>query len=273
MSIVPYLQYNNMIVGLPKELGGLELFLYQMGGELYADNGMRINLDSDVALEAFDKMCSFFTQYSFPVTYDFANRLRTGEMPIGFADYVGMYNQLSIFATEIRDLWEFVPIIGIEDEKGNINNNAISGISTMIMMNGCDKKENAWRFMDWYTTAETQSTYANEIVAIVGQGAMYATANREALKSLPWSTSDLTNILAQYNKLAAIPEMPGGYIIGRYVNFAFLDAYNNNADPVESLLDYIDDINKEITRKRKEFNLETLEPGETLADKEAKVNK
>lgn len=268
MAAVPYLQYNNMIVGIPKELAGYELFLYQMGGELYADNGMRIN-DSNTALEAFDTLCSYFTQYSFPVTYDFANRFRTGEMPIGFADYVGMYNQLSIFATEIKDLWEFVPVIGMEDENGNINNTSISSVTAMMMMNGCEKKDNAWKFMDWYVSADTQSNYANEMVAIVGQGAMYATANKEALESLPWSTTDLNNILAQYNNLAAIPEMPGGYIITRYVQFAFLDAYNNNADPVESFLGYVDDINKEITRKRKEFFLDTLELGETLADREA----
>ncbi len=271
MSIVPYLQYNNMLVGIPGELGGLQMFLYQMGDELYADEGMRINLDSNIALEAFDTLCSFFTQYSFPVSYDFANRFRTGEMPLGFADYCGTYNQLSIFATEIRDLWEFVPVIGMEDENGNINNTAISGISTMIMMNGCDQKEKSWKFMDWYTTAETQSTYANEMVAIVGQGAMYATANIEALESLPWSTTDLENIMAQFNNLAAIPELPGGYIISRYVSFAFLSAYNDNADPVEALLGYVDDINKEITRKRKEFDLDTLELGETLAEREAKA--
>lgn len=268
LSAVPYLQYNNMIVGIPKELGGYEMFLYQMGGELYADEGMRIN-NSNLALEAFDTMCSYFTQYSFPVTYDFANRFRTGEMPIGFGDYVGTYNQLSIFATEIRDLWEFVPVIGMEDENGNINNTSISTVSAMMMMNGCEKQDNAWRFMDWYVSADAQSTYANEMVAIVGQGAMYATANKEALESLPWSTNDLNNILAQYNNLAAIPEMPGGYIITRYVQFAFLDAVNNKADPVESFLGYVDDINKEITRKRKEFFLDTLEPGETLASREA----
>ena len=142
-------------------------------------------------------------------------------------------------------------------------------MSRVVMMNGCEKKDNAWKFMDWYVSADTQSNYANEMVAIVGQGAMYATANKEALESLPWSTTDLNNILAQYNNLAAIPEMPGGYIITRYVQFAFLDAYNNNADPVESFLGYVDDINKEITRKRKEFDLDTLELGETLADREA----
>ncbi len=274
MSIVPVLQYNNMQVGVPGNIGGLQLFLYQMGGELYADDGMRINLDSNLALEAFDTMCSYFTQYSFPVTYDPANRFRTGEMPLVFADYITMYNQLTVFATEIRDLWEFVPVIGMEDEEGNINNTAISTVTAVVMMSGCDeeKRENAWKYMDWFTTAETQSNYANEKIAIVGPGSMYATANKEALASLPWSTTDLENILAQYNNLATIPEMPGGYIIARYVGFAFLDAYNNHADPVEGMLSYIDDINKEITRKRKEFELDTLELGETLADREAKAN-
>lgn len=272
MAMLPVLQYNNMEVGIPNSLPGLQLLLYQMGGELYADDGMRINLDSNLALEAFDTLCSYFTQYSFPYQYDAANRFRTGEMPLIFADYVTMYNQLSVFATEIRDLWEFIPVIGIEDEDGNINNTAISTVTSIIMMAGCEKQEEAWKFMDWYTTAETQSSYANEKVAIVGQGAMFATANKEAIASLPWSTQDLENIMTQYNNLATIPEMPGGYIITRYVEFAFLDALNNNADPVESLLDYVDDINKEITRKRKEFDLDTLELGETLADREAREN-
>ena len=54
---------------------------------------------------------------------------------------------------------------------------------------------------------------------------------------------------------AAIVAYPGSYILGRYTNFAFLDAYNNHADPVDSLLSYINTINKEITRKRTEFDL------------------
>ncbi len=332
MEMVPVLQYNNMQVGIPTNYGGLQLFLYQMGENLYDgveydtpgtaeyENGQyrnwygsKINLDTNTALEAFDKLCSYFTQYSFPISYDAANRFRTGEMPIIFADYVGMYNQLSIFATEIRDLWGFAPVLGmpILDENGNetyydmietvdangnvvstkkvytqeqmaakglteddlnlnINNLSVSTITTMIMMSGCaeEKRENAWRFMDWYTTSDSQAHYANEMVAIVGQGAMHATANMEALEQLPWSTADYNNIMEQHDEnLAAIPEMPGGYIISRYVGFAFLDAYNNQADPVEGLLDYIDDINKEITRKRNEFGLETLELGQTIEEK------
>ncbi len=273
MAIVPFLQYNNMEVGVPSSTGGLNLLLYQMGGEVYADDGMRIGYDSNVSLEAFDTMCSYFTNYGFPVTYDFANRFRTGELPLGFSDYVGSYNQLTIFATEIRDLWEFVPLLGYEDENGVIHNQALVSVAPMMMMAGIkddETKQRAWTFMDWFVTADIQSAYANEVVATIGQGAMYATANIEALESLPWSTRDYNNIMEQFKSLSSVPEYPGGYIISRYTNFAFLDAYNNDADPVESLLAYIDDINKEITRKREEFDLETLELGETLADKRAR---
>ena len=142
-----------------------------------------------------------------------------------------------------------------------------------MMMNGVGDAEKAWDFMDWFVTADIQASYANEVVATIGEGAMYATANIEALESLPWSTNDYNNIMKQFENLDAVPEYPGGYIIARYIEFAFLDAYNNDADPVESLLGYVDDINKEITRKREEFDLETLELGQTLAEKRAEEAK
>jgi len=56
-----------------------------------------------------------------------------------------------------------------------------------------------------------------------------------------------------------IPEYPGGYIIARYVDFAFLATYNDNKDAVESMLLYITDINKEISRKRNEFGWDSLD--------------
>jgi hypothetical protein len=84
---------------------------------------------------------------------------------------------------------------------------------------------------------------------------------------LPWTTSELQNLELQFNNLASIPNYPGYYYIDRYTDFAFMDAYNNNANPVTELLSYINTINKEITRKREEFELETLEIGQTLASK------
>lgn len=265
LAAIPILQANNMQIGLSNDY---KIFLYQKGGTLFADDGMRINLDSNVALESFEMMCNMFTMYSFPYKYDFANRFRTGEMPIGIAAYTATYNQLIVFATELKGLWEFVPMPGIVDEKtGEINNVSISTSSAIVMMNGCENKENTWDFMAWHVGADCQSKYSNEMVAIMGESAKHATANRQALAELPWTTTEYKNLIAQFENLASIPNYPGNYIIARYTNFAFLSAFDDLANPTEEMLSYVTTINKEITRKREEFGLETLELGQTLASK------
>ena len=268
LAAIPDLQANNMLIGLSTDYS---VYLYQAGGDLYADDGMRINLDSKKGLAAFEKMCNMFTQYDFPYQFDAANRFRTGEMPILIADYVGMYNQLKVFATEIEGLWEFRPMPGTirVDEEGNayVNNDVVSSVTASVMVSGCDQQKGAWNFMKWFTGYQCQADFSNEMVAIIGPAAKYNTANKQALENLPWTTAELKQIQAQFNNLASVPNYPGSYIIGRYTQFAFLSAYNDNANPSDALMSYITTINKEITRKRKEFGLETLEVDETLASK------
>jgi hypothetical protein len=76
---------------------------------------------------------------------------------------------------------------------------------------------------------------------------------------MPWSRSEYDNLYAQYQDVTLTPEYPGGYIIGRYCGFAFLSVYNEDADPVDALRNYMEDINAEFDRKRKEFGLCTSE--------------
>lgn len=268
ISILPTLQRNNMQVALPNSLGGLNLFLYQMGGQLYSENGKAIAFTQgteyyDTALEAFDYMCKFFSQYRTPYQYSFENRFRTGEMPLGILDY-GTYTQLSVYATEIKGLWEFVPLPGYQkvNEDGTIspvNNTSISGVSALIMLHDetrtAEQTANAWKYMKWYVGASNQSAYANELTALLGSVSKHNTANVQALASLSWTTSEYNNLMSQFKNLSAVREYPGGYIIGRYVGFAFLSVYNDNARPNEALESYTIEINKELTRKRKEFGL------------------
>jgi hypothetical protein len=129
------------------------------------------------------------------------------------------------------------------------------------------KGEAAWAYLQWFTGPDCQIEYSNEMVAIMGPSAKHNTANIEALASLPWTTDEYSRIKAQFDNLASIPNYPGSYIIDRYLSFAFLAAYNDGADPAQSLLGYVPIINKEITRKRAEFGLETLEGYATLAEK------
>ncbi len=263
LSMIPVLQFNNMEVGLTTDY---LTYLYQMGGQLYADNGMRVNLDSNLSLEAFTMMCNMFTMYSLPYSYDFANRFRTGEMPVAISPYTS-YNQLVVFATEIAGLWEFTVIPGMEQDDGTINNTAVSGVAGVVMMKGSDNKKNAWKFIDWYTDSDFQASYSNELVAVLGAAGMNPTANVEALAELSWTSSEYNSLNTQFKALTAMPNYPGSYIIARYTDFAFKAAYNDKKDPANSLLGYINTINKEFSRKREEFNLETLEVGQTLAEK------
>lgn len=265
LAAIPVLQSRKMEIGLTTDF---QIFMYQRGGELFADDGMRINLDSVVGLSSFEYMCNLFTQYSFPYTYNAANRFRTGEMPIIIGDYTGMYNQLKVFATEIEGVWEFLPVPGTEQEDGSVNNVSISSVAAVVMVSGVgDCKDDAWEYMKWYTGKDCQSDYTNEMVAILGPSAKHPTANKYALESLPWTTEELAQVQAQFDNLAAVPNYPGAYIVGRYTNFAFLSAYNDKADPSDAIFAYVSTINKEITRKRNEFKLETLDVGQTLAQK------
>ena len=86
-----------------------------------------------------------------------------------------------------------------------------------------------------------------------------AVANTEALQELPWTNEELINITAQVKNLAAVPNHPGSYYLQRYIDFAFLAAYNDGADPADALLSYVNTINKELTRKRQEFGMDVYE--------------
>ncbi len=258
------LQANNMEIGVGTEY---KFFLYQMGGDLWADDGMRINLDSTVGLQAFETMCNMFTQLSFPYTYDAANRFRTGEMPIIIAGYTVLYNQLKVFATELDGCWTFVPVPGTTDEDGNIHNESISSVTAIVMIDASKNKTDAWKYMTWYTGAEAQEDYATEMVAIIGDSAKHPTANRYALEKMPWTYDEYVEVENQFSNLASVKNYPGYYFVDRYTAFAFLAAYNEGADPSTEILSYINIINTEITRKRQEFKLETLQLGQNLAEK------
>ena len=266
LSLIPVLQFNNMDVGVNADLGGFATYIYQNGGQFWADDGMRINFDDNRCLESFEQMCNMFTQYSLPLTYDSSNRFRTGELPLFIGDYLS-YNSIVIFATELAGLWGFGPVPGTLKDDGTIDNTTIGSADAIIMLRGCDAQEEAWEFMKWYTDKDYQVEYANELVTVLGEAAKSNPANLEAIAELSWTKDEYDALMSQAEHVVCLKQYPGSYFITRYVNFGIQNAYNQGADPVETLLGYLNSINKEISRKRSEFGFETLEVGQTLAEK------
>ncbi|MBP5454419.1 MAG: extracellular solute-binding protein [Lachnospiraceae bacterium] len=250
------IQKNNMNVGIFPDYTTFAMFLYQHGGTYYSDDSKRSGLDTEEAVAAFKQWSGNYVNYRMPVTFDFANRFRTGEMPLSIGDYTN-YNYLSVFAPEIRGLWGFTLVPGYEREDGTLDRSVSAWESASIIMKTSKQKENAWEFLKWWMSAKTQSDYGNEIENVLGVSGRVATANIEALSNLAWASKDYKQLMGELKWVKAIPEIPGSYYTERNIKNAFYTVYNNNEDPRETLQDIVKTINTEIRSKREEFNLPT----------------
>jgi ABC-type glycerol-3-phosphate transport system substrate-binding protein len=264
-EIIPEFQIRNMTVGLPGGLGTFLVFLFQRDAPLYLADGRYINFAAPEAVDAFAQFTNFYILHRLPVDFDFANRFRSGEMPLGFADFT-LYNTFAVFAPEIRGNWAFTNVPGTVKPDGSINRTIPAGGSAVIMMRSTSDGESAWEYMKWWTSTQVQAAFGISMQSIMGDAAMHATANQEALAMLPWHPRDFRRIQDQWQHVRGIPEVPGGYYVPRAFGFAFNRLINNHrnqtaggvfdaVDPGDVLTDYITAINSELHRKRREFGV------------------
>ncbi len=261
-NLIPLLQKNNYDFYLPSTLSGVKLYesiVFQYGGDVYegkgADYGIKSALSEEPAMLAFKDYTDLFTSYGLLTSADFSNRFRTGEMPLGIADYT-LFNQLEIFAPEIKGLWGFSPIPGYEKD-GNINKSGIVETVQSVIMKGRGKTEASWEFLKWWNDTQTQLSYANTLESVMGTAARYPAADPEVLKQLPWSNSELKKILEQMNDAVGIPAVPGYYMTTRMIQYAFNDVVADMSNPRETLYLNIKDIDTELEKKREEFGLKS----------------
>ena len=272
IDLIPELQIQNLQFYLPLNTVGAssvvnQIFasrLYQTGGTFYRDmqntnneTYLESNFDSEEAMAAFEFWCEFYTSYSFSLTITgatFINRFRSGEMPIGIAGY-DLYNTLAVSAPEIKGKWAFALLPGTDKGGGVIDHRGAASSTAVVMMKQTDVPDSAWEFMKWWVSTPTQVGYAREIEAILGSAARHPTANIDAFKQLAWTVDEQAMLLQQWDVTVGVPEVAGGYYMGRNLENAFREVVNNNYNPREILENYIQTIDAEITRKRKEFGL------------------
>lgn len=268
INILPIIQQKNMQVAIPTteriinnvpnpDLSTFFALLYQNGGTVYNDQGTRTLIDEESGIKAFDTYTHLFTQYKLPNIYDFPNRFRSGEMPIGIQDFV-LYNTLVVFAPEIRGLWDFTLIPGTLKEDGTIDRSSHTSVtgSVMFKQEDDDIKAKSWEFLKWWVSADTQVRFGQEMESILGASARYATANKYAFKRLAWSKSQIDVLEEQWQWSKGLPEVAGGYYAGRHITNAIRKSIHKQEDSRETLLDYARTINEEIEKKRLEFGLD-----------------
>jgi ABC-type glycerol-3-phosphate transport system substrate-binding protein len=177
-------------------------------------------------------------------------------MPFAIEDFT-FYNLLSVAAPEIRGMWSFTEVPGTLQNDGTVDHSVSSTGICCMMMKTSRLKEDSWKFMSWWTGADVQTSYGQEIESQLGVSARYPSANIEAFSQMAWSIKEMNTLNSQWMNVKAIPEVPGGYFTSRHLNNAFRRVLSFNENPKETLLDYVNKINGEISAKRKEFRLDS----------------
>lgn len=262
IAMLPTIQGNNLSVGVPYpdivgvDMSVLNSLIYQHGGQIYDDQAMHTTIDSENGVSAFKLYTTLYNDYGLPTVYDFVSRFRSGEMPVAVASY-SQYNTLTVSAPEIRGLWDFSLFPGTVQKDGAVNHAVHSqGVCCMMIATDNERvKQNAWEFMKWWVSTDTQVRFGREIESVLGSSARYTTANTQALEQLAWSADQLAVLKEQMSYTVGFREIAGGYSTTRHMCNAIRRVINNKEDARETLLTYAKTINEEIKVKRKEFNL------------------
>lgn len=252
-AIVKIVQ-ENLEVGLPASLLATLLLQKDLS---YFDEELNLALDGGEEIPVCEEFISFFREYNCEAYYNAANRFRTGEMPLLMASY-STANALSIQAPEIRNLWAIAPIPGTpvtaQDGTVTIDRSMDMSGSCNVITRNTKNAADAWEFLRWWSSADSQSRFANELEMQMGESARYGTANVEAFGKLAWSLSQKQVILEQGTWGEVLPQPPGNYILARNLNNMFVTLYNDRNENVRKTVQkYTADANKELVRKRLEF--------------------
>lgn len=236
-------------------IGTINLFptlLLQNDLDIYSEDGRSTNLSNPKVVEVFTEWTDFYSKLKLPLTMDFYNRFRSGTCPIGISNYT-LYTTLKAAAPEIDGLWNVASIPGTVREDGTVSHISSGGGSGCSIMKYTKNPEKAWEFLKWWTDAETQLSYSNEVEAVLGPSGRVAVSNTEAFKGLTWDNDMLQSILTAWEQVREIPEYPGSYYVSRSLYQSFWNVVNDGQVPKDMLTKYGRQADQEIERKWKQY--------------------
>ena len=228
-------------------------FFYQWGADFYSADGLSTAINTPEGIAALTFMTDLFTLYSLPLQVGrFYNDFRYGNIPIGIHNRE-TYIMLMTAAPEIAGAWNIAPHPGRVDENGEVQRWAAGSAQMAMMLEQSERKDDAFRFLEWWTRTETQTTYANNLILIHGPTFMWTSANREAFANLPIPPQHLDVILHQWDFLHDVPLTPASYIIEREVSNTWSRVVFDGQNLRIATDRAVNTINREMRRRMEEF--------------------
>jgi len=259
-GILPTLQERGLTFNLPKK--NFHIPFYQRGAEFYQPNGLLPNLTSEEGIAAFKEWTNWYRKYNLPKDIPaFIHHFRNGDIPIGIADFE-LYVQLTVGAPEIEGKWRMLPLPGVKQPDGTVarwsHNESMTRPqepSSLLMLNNSKRKDEAWKFIQWWTSDEVQSRYGSDIESFAGITYRWNTANLAAMQTIPWPEEDLEALNEQDRWVKNMPYVPGYYYLAREIDFAWNNAVVGKMPAREALEQSEMSLSREMTRKQEEFGI------------------
>lgn len=271
IDLLPELQrygmnYNNPLSGGAGQKGYLHTapYLFNYGAQLYSDGGFATGLQSEEAVAAIRFMADSFTLYGMPLsTVSFYQDFRYGTLPIGISN-VTDYIKLMTAAPEIGGLWgiDLYPATVLPD--GTQNRYTTGSAQTSIMFRNTNQPQEAWEFLKWWMSTETQSEFQEQLILNYGREYLWFSANLEAFSQLDIPEEHKAVILEQWQWVQEPVRLPGSYMQERELSNIWNRIVFNGVNPRVAIDRSVIIINREITRKMEEFGY--LEDGQRVRE-------
>ena len=262
IELLPALQRNGFNFYIPlstasssKSIMTTAPFIYQFGGNLFSDDGLKTTIDEENSLNAIKMMTELFTNYGLESQVaNFFNSFRNGSLPIGVSTF-DTYVKLTISAPELAGKWGIMLPPGQKQEDSSIARWQTGSAQSMCLIKQSEEKNNAgWELLKWWSSKDVQAEFAKRLTLRFGKGYIWNSANLDAFKqSIIFKSEEKDTILEQWKWMREIPRVPGWYMLERELSNAWNSIVLNGENTRSVIEDAVDRINKELLRKLDEF--------------------
>lgn len=259
-AMMPVLHRNAMNFNLPlannvgyKSFEATGGFIFQNGGDYYSDDGFSSNFGDPNTIAGMREMIQLYQVYGLAQNIpNFFNSFRSGSVPIGVSGFA-TYLQLQVGAPELNGRWDIALVPGTAREDGTVCRYWSADATSAMIFSNTQRKNDAYRFLKWWLSSETQLKYANDLQMKYGPDYIWNTGNHVALAGMPYPLAHKKIILEQWSWQKEALRHPASYILEREVSNAWISIVTEGA-PFQARMDEATlASNREILRKLTEF--------------------
>lgn len=228
-------------------------FVTQNGGSYVTDDGSAAAFDTEEFMDAMTEMTELYEIYGMDSAVpSFYNSFRYGEIPLGISEF-GTYITLQMAAPELAGKWGIALTPGTRQEDGSILRYQHASSTACMIFNNTTRSEEAWRFLKWWLSTDTQVKYAYMMQGTYGTEYRWNTGNLSAFAQMSYSQEDKAIIMKQWESQKEITYHPANYMIERQTSDVWNGVVVNNESLVEKLDRATLVTNRELIRKLQEF--------------------